>query len=730
MIRSTVIVEGYIIDLLADIATDFTYSIQDIRNPDKRTTDFSKTITIPGTPKNNALFAHLFDLNVENQFNPAQANIGYNYNANKTAKAIVLVDGVEVFRGIIHILKINVLDGQTTYETSVLGRLSDILFSLGDAKLNDIDFSDLDHTLTTDHIQDVWYNPASYVYAYPLIDYGISIADRDYPIEGFAPAIYVREYIKRMFSGAGFTYNCPFFDTPYFRNLIIPSTEKDTFAGASGTVKYLQAASRQRSDHNTRTGEWRLIGVWWYTPKPIDKYGFITITDTDENVANHITFTRDIETSVQFSFKYNSSSDGYIDVNYNDATLQSYDTGRYPDPAFPNTMIIEIERRQWFMGDTLTLNIDLPPRARTTFFSDTSVYMPSPTDTSTYPIDEGANVIMSNFISKTVAQKDLLKSLILMHNLYIFTDPDNDTNLFIVPQVQFYNTFSGDAVDWTNKVDYSRDIEIVPMGELTAREFLFTYKSDTDYYNDTRYFKVYNEIYGQKKFTVDNDFEKDTTKIEAIFSPTPGVQSTITKRVIPHIYKVDPNTLAKSRDAFNIRILQYGGMLQSYLANGIGYAVWNITDATGAILLSSVKYPYAGMWDNPVTPSRSLEWGPPQEVFFTPPATGYPDVGLFRYYWQQYMLEISNKDSKIWRVYILLTPNDINRLDFKKLVKVDNIYFKLNKIDGYNPLMKDVTKVELFKTVVTVEVVKAGFILWSDAGYLLHSDGSSRIPYI
>lgn len=729
MIRSTVIVEGYTVDLLADIATDFTYSIQDIRNPDKRTTDFSKTITLPGTPKNNALFAHIFSLNVENQYDISQPNIGYNFNANKAAKAVVLVDGIEVFRGVLQILKISV-DGPITYETSVMGRLSDILFSLGDSKLNDIDFSDLDHTLTIAHIQDVWYNPSNYVYTYPLIDYGISIADRDYPIGGFAPAIYVREYLNRMFSQAGFTYNCPFFNLPYFRNLIIPSTEKDTFAGSTGSVKYLQSASRQRSDHNTRTGQWRQIGVWWYTPKPIDKYGFITITDTDEGVANHIKFTRDIETSVQFVFVYNCSSDGYINVNYNDETLQSYDTGRFPDPAHPNTKIIEIEKRQWFNGDTLTLNIDLPPRARTTFFDSTTVYMPSPIDTSAYPTDEGATVTMANFISKTIAQKDFLKSIILMHNLYIFTDPDNDTNLFIVPQNQFYNTYAGDAVDWTSKIDYSKAIEIIPMGELTAREFLFTYKTDNDYYNDVRYFKVYNEIYGQKRFIVDNDFQKETTKIELIFSPTPGVQSTTSKRVIPHIYKVDPNTLAKSRDSFNIRILQYGGMLQSYSAGPLGYAVWNITDATGEILLSSVKYPYAGMWDNPVTPSRSLEWGPPQEVFFTPPSAGYPDVGLFVYYWKGYMLEVSNKDSKIWKVYALLTPNDINQLDFKNLVKVDNIYFKLNKIDGYNPLARDVTKVELFKTVVTVEVVKPGFILWSDSGYLLNSDGSSRIPYI
>jgi hypothetical protein len=356
--------------------------------------------------------------------------------------------------------------------------------------------------------------------------------------------------------------------------------------------------------------------------------------------------------------------------------------------------------------------------------------MPSPTDTSAYPIDQGAEVKMSNFVSKSVTQKDFFKSIILMHNLYVFTDPDNDTNLYIVPQNQFYNTFAGDAVDWTYKVDYSKEIEVIPMGELTAREFLFTYKEDADYWNADRYKKVYNEVYGQKKYTVDNDFEKDTKKIELIFSPTPSVQPLEgNNRVIPHIYKVDKDGV-KQRDAFNIRILQYGGTRWSLNRAGEAghYVEWNIVDASNAVILSSITYPYAGMFNDPVSPTRDLCFGPPLETFFQI-QPGYPDVGLFRYYWEQFINEVSNKDSKLWKAYVLLTPNDINQLDFKKLVKIDNLYFKLNKIDGYSPLTNDVTRVELFKTIVQVEVVRPGFILHEDGGYLLHSDGSSRIPY-
>lgn len=731
MIRSTVIVEGVELDLIEDVATDFTYSIQDIREPDKRTTDFSKTIELPGTPKNNALFAHIFDLNVENTYNPAATNIGYNYNPNKTAKAIVLVDGIQVFNGVIRILKVTIEKGQVKYETNVLGRLADILYAFGDSKLSDIDFSDLNHSLTASWIQGVWNNPNSYPYTYPLIDYGLSVDGVNYPIQNFAPAIRVKEYIDRMFAQAGFTYNCSFFNLPYFKNLIIPNTEKVEFTQSSTSARFLEQTSEHKTNTNGRTGKWQEVTNWWGPPRGIDKYGMIAaLTGSDSDSRTFVKFTRDIETSVQFKLRYLCTRTGYINIRLNGEVIANLDAGTYE--VFPHTATIEIEKRQFFTGDILTMSMDTSPKCKITFYPESSVIMPSPNDTSTYPVDEGADIIMTDFVSKSIAQKDFFKSIILMHNLYVFTDPDNDKNLFITPQVWFYDTYAGDAVDWTYKIDYSKEIEIVPMGELTAREFLFTYKEDSDYWNSDKYKKIYNEVYGQLSYIVDNDFEKDTKKIELIFSPSPMVDGVRVGnkdlRVIPHIYKVGSD-LAKERDAFNIRILQYGDLQYSYADNGSDYATWYITDSTGAVLLSTVKYPYAGMWDNPTAPSRSLEFGPPKEIYFKPPSTGYPDVGLYRFYWEDFINEVSNKDSKLWRGYAFLTPSDINQLDFKKLVKVDNIYFKLNKIDGYSPLTNDVTRVELFKTVVQVEIVKPGFILHEDGGYLIHDDGSSRIPY-
>lgn len=728
MIRSTVIVEGFTLDLLEDISTDFTYSISDIREPDKRRTDFSKTIELPGTAKNNALFAQIFDVNIENDWTPDQPNIGYNFNPNKAAKAIILVDGIEVFRGVIQVLKVRNEKKEVRYETCVLGRLSDILFAFGDKKLSDIDFSDQDHMLDVAHLEDVWANPQNYKYTYPLIDYGFSVDNVNFPIQNFAPAIYVKEYIDRMFTEAGFTYNCPFFTSTYFKSLIVPVTTKYEISSPATDVKYLDLRTVTGSQENNNSGNnWKFV-TFPFTNDVIDKYEWRTGTDQD------IVIDEPIEVSFWFdlNFTYTNSkgrgADIFVLLN-NDHNNRLY-VETIP-PGMFHEKIVRIPKRFWPAGSRITIGVNLPPKGKIYFNNLAKWLAPDILDDSQYPIDVGTQIRMFENLAQDIAQKDFFKSILLMHNLYLFTDEDNPNNLFIVPQAWFYNTFAGDAVDWTYKLDHAQEIEIIPMGELSAREYLYTYKKDADYYNDQKYFKIYGEVYGQKKYAADNDFEKDTQKIELIFSPTPPVNVPGSTRVIPHVYKVDKDGV-KERDAFNIRILLYGGLKDSLKSNdpNEGYARWNLTDYYGNFLKAFDKYPYAGMWDDPIARSRDLCFGPPNETFYTHPDGLYPDVGLYKYWWEGFTLEITNKDSKLVRAWFNLSPQDINQLDFKRLVKVDNTYFKLNKIENYKPLGNELTRAELFKTAVKVEIERPGFIKWSDDGYLLHSDESpARIPY-
>jgi hypothetical protein len=123
MIRTEIYVEGNQLDVTADLNAVLTFSVDDIKDFSQRTTKYSKTIVIPGTNQNNFVFGNLFDVSVYNSYDANLDNVGYNYNAAKAASCEVYVDRVQVFKGVIRILEITVVNGIVEYETAIFGDL-------------------------------------------------------------------------------------------------------------------------------------------------------------------------------------------------------------------------------------------------------------------------------------------------------------------------------------------------------------------------------------------------------------------------------------------------------------------------------------------------------------------------------------------------------------------------------------------------------------------------------
>ncbi len=85
-----VLINNQRIDLSEDFGILINKEIADIREPEKRSSDWTKTISIPGTKTNNKIFGHIFEIEhtvlSDTQFNT-------NFNPNKKADAVVLADG-------------------------------------------------------------------------------------------------------------------------------------------------------------------------------------------------------------------------------------------------------------------------------------------------------------------------------------------------------------------------------------------------------------------------------------------------------------------------------------------------------------------------------------------------------------------------------------------------------------------------------------------------------------
>jgi hypothetical protein len=218
-----------ILDTYDDLELSLNYQITDITDITTRQTSFSKTIVIPGTKKNNKFFKNIFELNIDLSDS--------SYNPKVAIPCSVTIGDDEVFTGNMQLLKIIKNQRQVEYEIVITGILKNILYNFADYFLSDLDLSEYNHTRSKTTIADSWdyqifKNGTSYDstglgegYVYPFINYGNSsnIGTISNVYDQY-PAVYVKTIVDKLFDYAGYSYTSKFFNSPYFKSLIVPFT--------------------------------------------------------------------------------------------------------------------------------------------------------------------------------------------------------------------------------------------------------------------------------------------------------------------------------------------------------------------------------------------------------------------------------------------------------------------------------------------------------------------------
>jgi hypothetical protein len=333
----------------------------------------------------------------------------------------------------------------------------------------------------------------------------------------------------------------------------------------------------------------------------------------------------------------------------------------------------------------------------------------------------GASLSMPNLLPKGILQKDLFISICRMFNLYVYEDKSKDKHIMIEPFIDFYQIGGGfikiddfgdlllhgepgdttglvlledpvsNAIDWSDKVDYSQPISIKPMSELNARFYDFQYTEDDDFYNE-RYNKKYSESYGDRKEDTGFEFTKDRTNIDIIFSPSVLVKRTSDDKLCASIF--DRSDDVEQRRDTNIRIMQFQKIT--------GVNSWHIKEpseqGSGNLGSAITYYGYAGHLDHPTAPTKDINFGVPKELLFSL-SVQYPQANLFTAFWGDYLAEIIAKDSKLLSCYLYLDLQDIYSLDFAKLILIDGALWRLNKVNDYNPSVPKTTQVELLRVI-------------------------------
>lgn len=674
-------------DVRQDLGIQLSFNIDDINKFGSRDTSFSKTIVLPGTANNNKLLGFVADIGSFNTFDAGAANIGANFNVAQTTKAELKGNGLLLINGVFRLLSIVKDKDIIEYEGAVFGELGGFIAAIGNGKLEELDFSEYDHVYNRDAIVNSWDTINGSGYYYPLIDYGthssadiygIVKAKVDYNYLTFRPALYAKEYIDKIFSAGGYTYESTFINSSFFKKLIIPNNQKGIFKKEAYNVQGLRTTAVTTTARNVLLSyENTTLSADWLTNARKNEFTYIGSTAQTFDYSFVGTFTLTSVTDSGWSFEIRKNgvvvyTEGMSEINGVQFTYE--DTG---------TISV-------VTNDVITIRLIYPEVEAVSVIYDELTFRIFNSSNPWVEVTLNGDIEISQTIPKGIMQKDFFTWIIKMFNLYITEDKEKSNHLIIEPYIDYYGT---DTIDWTYKVARDRPWQIKPMGMLNGRFFEYKFKEDTDFYNDG-YKKKYNQSYGDRLEDTAFQFAKDKQTIDIGFSPSPLVQYNGTDKVLPAIYKrtkgnsVDQEELVDS----NIRIL---------MAKKVSCTSWNIrngkTPTSPNLGASLTTYGYAGHFDDPLNPTKDINFGAASEIYFDP--NSYTSNNLFNDYWSEYISEIADKDSKILSCYVHLTPLDIAQLDFSKAVMIDGIRFRLNKVEDFDYTNNELVKVELLKII-------------------------------
>lgn len=745
---------NYEITLKESLRPAITYAVNDLKDPSKRKSDYSKTITLPSSKELDKLFNDIFEVNVET----------LTFNPNKKTEITYLAGDEVQLEGYLKLDEVVINDrNKVEYKVSIFGKVGDLFNNIGELDLIDITGLDkYNHDRSTTVMVNSWDTSVELNgvasafaygkgYTYPLINYGYDSNLQNYSVMHLMPAMYAKEYVDGIFADAGKTYTSSFLNSADFKHLIIPfngssiaktSTQinNDLFRADSATATLTSLGVYQTIVFPNETLDDGLAyddttGI--YTVNEAGYYDFNSICDFRVQYApagNAVDVYINRPIGVQIAVFVNGVQQPTSTMWLGDTTVAiaptaTYDTGTavaYPSAAhgtFINNDIVthvmtyvddkltnpasnlpvNLINRALIGGDTVEIKaryIKAPQQryvsseiftdnAGTFFSGSTTVTIESGkflNNVTNNEVLETGTVDIYSIIPKDIKQRDFLTSIFNMYGLEIEPDSADPNNYIIEPFDDFYTTT---AKDWQHKIDNNNDLILEPMGLLEAAEYLYTYKDDKDYYN-ADYLGEHNETYGQRSGLIDNDFVKKITKTEVIFSPTPIVGQSDVDIIVPTIIKDDVNNY--NTTAHNIRILYYGGLKTTTTA-------WDLTSTFGTSTSYS-SYPYSGNFDDPYNPTLDINFGLTKQLYYD---NTYDDINvttdnLFNKYHLPRLQQIANRDSKLVSGMFYLKPSDIAGLSFRNLYFFKNSYFRLYKIENYDP-NKRLTKCYFLKVI-------------------------------
>lgn len=132
---TTLYISNQRLDQFKEENVDVVSSVVDISDITKNTTDYTKSFTVPASRRNNIIFKHYYDANIDNSF-----------DARTKVDGRIELDGIPFKIGKFRLQKVSVIKNKpSSYTINFFGNLVDLKKKARNYELKDLDLSAYDH---------------------------------------------------------------------------------------------------------------------------------------------------------------------------------------------------------------------------------------------------------------------------------------------------------------------------------------------------------------------------------------------------------------------------------------------------------------------------------------------------------------------------------------------------------------------------------------------------------
>jgi len=211
------------LELFNDEEIQINSSIQNVQDLAKVYTDFTQSFTIPASPRNNRLFEHFY-----------QSDVNANDNPNIKRNGFIEIGTIPFRSGKISIESSNVVKGRVeSYSITFYGDLTSLKDKFGSDSLKDLDLRSYGHDYNGTQVSNRLHNNANYDIRYPLISanriwsYGdgtstdINTSAGAIVYTELFPALRVKKIIEAIQTKYSVTFDSNFFNQKLFKDLFL-----------------------------------------------------------------------------------------------------------------------------------------------------------------------------------------------------------------------------------------------------------------------------------------------------------------------------------------------------------------------------------------------------------------------------------------------------------------------------------------------------------------------------